>query len=989
MNLTQLFTLLLLLVNIEKSYSQSFGQSACQMYPCENNGACVDVTYQTRSCNCMLGYAGTDCQYDTNACQPQPCENDGTCSSSLIMKPYVDFTIEIPSEFCWNRQIVSGWTMGGTKEQCYEAVKLNKNAGGGCFGRTFLYYATTGSCACGTDACDSRQDQAAGWTTYMQESLEEESTCTCPQYFTGQNCETSLPTPCTNNPCQNSGVCNLDSSGYTCDCPTGYDGVVCQFDIDACDPDLCKNGATCMSVIPQGSNVATHTCACPTGYTGTNCEEDINECDPDPCNSGVCSESGTDASILPGEYNCECSPGFVGDDCITYDGMCPQSCEMYEECTESVYTRCGPLYDNRKCNGFWNQTFCNENNGWCGSTDAHEAGSTGTYDYDPDNAETVLGLGEFTCTCPTGYTGTDCEEDIDECDLDPCQNGATCKDSTTDNLVQLGNYLCDCLTGFVGTNCDIDIDACDPNLCENGGVCNSQIVVGGSEYTCDCPTGYTGTNCEQDVNECDPDPCQNGATCSDSITDGGVELGNYSCDCLDGFSGANCDECGLGKGLDSDGKCNECEQPQINNVITSTAPCADQECPAGFGVSSDNWVSSGGNCEECPAGQESPAGSGVCTNIDECSPDPCQNGATCIDSINEYTCDCPTGYDGVVCQFDIDACDPNLCENGGVCNSQINQYGSSEYTCDCPTGYNGTNCEQDINECDPDPCQNNATCTEGIGEYTCDCLPGYTGTDCEEDINKCDPDPCQNNATCTEDIGEYTCDCLPGYTGTNCEQGLCDPNPCLYNSVCTQVNGTHICECPPGHAGPHCELNVAIGCDSVPCQHGGTCSNGGGADYTCNCSITGYNGTNCEIEVVDDLCDPNPCLGEANRCTQDKGTYICECPPGHTGINCELHTELGCDAEPCKNNGTCGNLAGDGFTCKCSHLFTGKRCESDANTENTATNIILICLLIILVIIISVSCGIICCGDASAAEVVTPVQKLGQEPLLNTIKIIF
>ena len=942
MNLTQLFTLLLLLVNIEKSYSQSFGQSACQMYPCENNGACVDVTGTTRSCNCMLGYAGTDCQYDTNACQPQPCQNDGTCSSSLIMKPYADFTIEIPSEFCWNRQIVSGWTMGGTKEQCYEAVKLNKNAGGGCFGRTFLYYATTGSCACGTDACDSRQDQATGWTTYMQESLEEESTCTCPQYFTGQNCETSLPTPCTNNPCQNSGVCNLDGSGYTCDCPTGYDGVVCQFDTDACDPDLCQNGATCTSVIPQGSNVATHTCDCPTGSTGTNCEEDINECDPDPC-----------------------------------------------------------------------------------------------------------------------------------------QNGATCKDSTTDNSVQLGNYLCNCLTGFIGTNCDIDIDACDPNLCENGGVCNSQIVVGGSEYTCDCPTGYTGTNCEQDVNECDPDPCQNGATCSDSITDGGVELGNYSCDCLDGFSGANCDECGLGKGLDSDGKCNECEQPQINNVITSTAPCADQECPAGFGVSSDNWVSSGGNCEECPAGQESPAGSGVCTNIDECNPDPCQNGATCIDGINEYTCDCPLGYDGTNCEIDInecspdpcqngamcsettdgimlmpdvyhclcqvgytgtnceedinecdpdpcqngatcrdsstdnsvqlgyylcdcltgfigtncdidiDACDPNLCENGGVCNSQINQYGSSEYTCDCPTGYNGTNCEQDINECDPDPCQNNATCTEGIGEYTCDCLPGYTGTDCEEDINECDPDPCQNNATCTEDIGEYTCDCLPGYTGTNCEQGLCDPNPCLYNSVCTQVNGTHICECPPGHAGPHCELNVAIGCDSVPCQHGGTCSNGGGADYTCNCSITGYNGTNCEIEVVDDLCDPNPCLGEANRCTQDKGTYICECPPGHTGINCELHTELGCDAEPCKNNGTCGNLAGDGFTCNCSHLFTGKRCESDANTENTATNIILICLLIILVIIISVSCGIICCGDASAAEVVTPVEKLGQEPLLNTIKIIF
>jgi hypothetical protein len=525
------FTFLLFFTFFEVSYSQSFGQTACQLSPCENNGACTDVTGTTRSCLCMVGYGGADCQYDTNACQPEPCQNDGSCSSSLIMKPYVEFTIEISEEYCWNRQLVTGWA-GGTKEQCYEAVKLNKDAVGGCNGRTFIYRADSESCACGTDMCDSRQDMAYGWTTYMQESLEEESTCTCPQYFTGQNCETALPTPCTNNPCQNSGVCNLDGSGYTCDCPTGYDGFVCQFDIDACDPDPCQNTATCTSVIPQGSNVATH--------------------------------------------------------------------------------------------------------------------------------------------------------------------------------------------------------------------------------TCDCPTGYTGTNCEEDINECDPDPCQNGATCTEGI---------------------------------------------------------------------------------------------------------------------------------------------------------------GEYTCDCPTGYTGTNCEEDINECDPDPCQNSATCTEGIGEYTCDCPTGYTGTNCEEDVS----------------------------------ENFCNPNPCLYNSVCTQVNGTHICECPPGHAGPHCELNVAIGCDSVPCQHGGTCSNGGGADYTCNCSITGYNGTNCEIEVDDDLCDPNPCFGQANRCIQDKGTYICSCPP-HTGINCELHTE-------------------------------------DANTENTATNVILICLLIILVIIISWSCGLLCCGGASAA--VISVKKLEKEQLLNTIEIIF
>ena len=34
------------------------------------------------------------------------------------------------------------------------------------------------------------------------------------------------------------------------------------------------------------------------------------------------------------------------------------------------------------------------------------------------------------------------------------------------------------------------------------------------------------------------------------------------------------------------------------------------------------------------------------TDIDECSSDPCENGATCIDLINMYECSCDDGYTG-------------------------------------------------------------------------------------------------------------------------------------------------------------------------------------------------------------------------------------------------------------------------------------------------------------------------------------------------------
>lgn len=45
------------------------------------------------------------------------------------------------------------------------------------------------------------------------------------------------------------------------------------------------------------------------------------------------------------------------------------------------------------------------------------------------------------CRCQAGYTGSYCEEQVDECSPNPCQNGATCTD-------YLGGYSCE--VGVVG-----------------------------------------------------------------------------------------------------------------------------------------------------------------------------------------------------------------------------------------------------------------------------------------------------------------------------------------------------------------------------------------------------------------------------------------------------------------------------------------------------------------------------------------------------------
>ena len=41
-------------------------------------------------------------------------------------------------------------------------------------------------------------------------------------------------------------------------------------------------------------------------------------------------------------------------------------------------------------------------------------------------------------------------------------------------------------------------------------------------------------------------------------------------------------------------------------------------------------------------------------NINECKNDPCLNDGKCVDGENEFTCECPTGFDGDTC--DVGKC---------------------------------------------------------------------------------------------------------------------------------------------------------------------------------------------------------------------------------------------------------------------------------------------------------------------------------------------
>ena len=72
-----------------------------------------------------------------------------------------------------------------------------------------------------------------------------------------------------------------------------------------------------------------------------------------------------------------------------------------------------------------------------------------------------------------------------------------------------------------------------------------------------------------------------------------------------------------------------------------------------------------------------------------------QNGATCIDGANEYTCKCAGDFSGKFCEAgpavfqQTSPCQQNDCQNG-ICFVPPN---SQDYVCKCSPGFSGKHCE--------------------------------------------------------------------------------------------------------------------------------------------------------------------------------------------------------------------------------------------------------------------------------------------------------
>ncbi|XP_072319417.1 slit homolog 1 protein-like [Eucyclogobius newberryi] len=237
------------------------------------------------------------------------------------------------------------------------------------------------------------------------------------------------------------------------------------------------------------------------------------------------------------------------------------------------------------------------------------------------------------------------------CVSSPCLNQGQCRDDQTQN------YSCSCPSGFMGKHCETPVDPCVSEPCTNGGACISDEQTGG--FSCACAFGFHGAFCEVNSDDCEDHGCENGATCVDGV-------GNYTCLCPPNYTGLLCEE--------EEDVCAPGRNPCLHLSTCINAPSAPSAPSAPRCVCVPGWV--GPDC-------------GI--DNDECLNHRCQNGAQCEDKLDGYSCLCPEGFSGELCEVRSGPtpCGTVLCLNGASC-VQL----SRAPQCQCLAGFEGTCCER-------------------------------------------------------------------------------------------------------------------------------------------------------------------------------------------------------------------------------------------------------------------------------------------------------
>ncbi|XP_078661735.1 uncharacterized protein LOC144905815 [Branchiostoma floridae x Branchiostoma belcheri] len=333
--------------------------------------------------------------------------------------------------------------------------------------------------------------------------------------------------------------------------------------------------------------------------------------------------------------------------------------------------------------------------------------------------------------------------------------------------------------------------------------------------------------------------------------------------------------------------------------------------------------------------------------VDECSSDPCQNGAVCQDGGNSFTCQCVPGYTGTLCE-EIDECSSAPCHNGAVCQDGVNSF-----TCQCVPGYTGTLCETVIDDCASNPCWFGGTCVDGFMDFSCVCPKGFEGKKCEiaafsGQCYQFSPDALSHaeaRQACSTKNGHladvkdgqqqsFIASSIAATTGASnwlgmklepvyalkYSDGSAAQDPLQLSAAhptqwdfCVLLDSSNSFQAEPTSCTEHhnyiCQSDLQS-CGQHVCQNGGNCTSCfGDSIIFCDCP-DGFGGKSCEINFNE--CASDPCQN-GGTCHDDVNSYRCRCLPGYVGDNCESDVDW-CSLVTCPFDWTCQDY-GPHFTC--------------------------------------------------------------------------
>ncbi|CAH1274717.1 SNED1 [Branchiostoma lanceolatum] len=156
---------------------------------------------------------------------------------------------------------------------------------------------------------------------------------------------------------------------------------------------------------------------------------------------------------------------------------------------------------------------------------------------------------------------------------------------------------------------------------------------------CSCPAGYNPPRCDRNY-ACESNPCRHG-TCQEHHT-------HYSCSCYDGWQGSTCDtvvNCGHPGSLAN------------GSVIGDRFLYRDTV----YFTCDTNYVPVGQTFAHCQGNGQWSASKPQCLFGNTCQSNPCQNGGTCINSVERHECACAEGWTGEICETDISPPHVELC----------------------------------------------------------------------------------------------------------------------------------------------------------------------------------------------------------------------------------------------------------------------------------------------------------------------------------------